>query len=283
MSAIGAVLSAALLAAMPQSGDTIFAARGANSLDVELGMGSVVVRGWDRDDVRIVSDEDLRQLEIDLQGDRIDIESDMVFVRGAIDLEIDVPDGFQVRIEGMTLEVHVEGVSGYVDVESLAGGVTVLDTEGDIDVETLAGAIRVENSRGDLDLSAAGFAIRVVNATGEIDVESVGGGIELIDVRSPQVDAASLGGRITYEGSLSPGGSYYFESHGGPIDLVLDPGASASFDLDTMMGNVDVDYPGVTMNSSHEGHRMFTVGGGSAEVSVETFSGRVRIRERGGR
>ncbi len=282
---LGTLLTAALAIGMPQDYDTTFAAGSASSVVIEVWTGEVVVRGWDRNEIRVRADgADGEDLEIERRGDRISIESGHgQFMGGSVSLELDVPARFNVQAEGMTVPVRVEGVSGYVDVENMSGNVTVLDTRGIVQVETMAGAIRVERSRGNLDLNSAGHAVEVVGAAGEIEIETIGGPISLRNVTSSAVQAESLGGRIEFDGILAPGGSYYFSSHGGMIDLALGPGANATFELDTMMGEIEAEYPGLTLESSRRGRMRFVVGSGGAHVEVETFSGRVRVRERGRR
>jgi len=266
---LGTLLTAALTVGGVQAADTTFPAGSASTLDLELGTGTVVVRGWDRNDVGVRSDRDRnRGIEIDVRQNRVSIESDMAFFGGAADIEIDVPRRFEVRIEGFALEVHVEGVDGEVDVESLSGNVTILSTRGDVQVESMGGGIRVEDSEGDLSLNSAGSSIEVLGATGELEIETVGGSIDLLDVDSDRIDAESLGGAINFEGSLAGGGMYYFSSHGGPIDLALSAGASARFALETMAGDVDADYPGMMLRSSERGSMSFVIGGGSADVEI---------------
>ncbi len=275
----------ALAVGMPQDYDTTFAARSASSVVIEVGTGQVVVRGWDRNDIRVRADGAERdELDINVRGARVAIEPERgQFFGGSMDLEIDVPARFNVQVEGMSLRVRVEGVTGEVDVENMNGDVTVLNTRGPVQVETMAGAIRVHDSRGRLDLSSAGYPVEVIGAAGEIEVETIGGLIRLSEVTSSAVHAESLGGRIEFEGILARGGSYTFASHGGTIDLALGPGADATFELDTMMGEVDAEYPGMTLESSRRGRMRFVVGGGRAQVEVETFSGRVRVRQQGSR
>ena len=275
-------LLAAIALGAIQDGDTTFAARSARTLDVEVQAAVIVVRGWDRDEVRVQTDRRARRaLEIEHRGQRVSIESDIVSMAGrSAEIEIDVPVHFNISVEGLSVEVHVQDTEGWVDVESLNGDVSVIGSVGDVKVETMAGAVLIEDSRGDLDLQTAGHGVEVIGARGDIEIETVGGPIEVSDINSLHVDLSSLGGRIHFAGAFQGGGSYTFESHGGGIDLDLSPGADATIEMDTHHGEIESEYPGLRLVRGRDGTRTFIVGDGRAEVEIETFSGRVRVRER---
>jgi hypothetical protein len=95
------------------------------------------------------------------------------------------------------------------------------------------------------------------------------------------VDASSINGTITYEGRIADNGHYSFETHNGDLLLGLPENANATFTIRTYQGGLSTDLPlqGVGRNELQRGRRVTTtLGNGSADVSLETFGGTIRLR-----
>ncbi len=275
----------AVLTVAAQDTDTTFAADGATRLDIEGPAGEVVVRGWDRDEIRVQADHSRRtELEIYHRRGTIQIEAEGAgWSWNAIaDMEITVPRGIEVSIDGMNTDVDIQDVGGAVDVSTLQGNVIVAGGRNDVTVETVNGRVRISDVDGDTEVSSAAGIIEIDGAEGEVVVEAVGGEVVLLNMRAHSVEVSSVGGRIEYQGLVAANGDYYFGSHGGPVVLELDPDVQADFRVVSAMGRIRTDYPGVPQ-PSRKGRLSFTLGDGSAEVEVETWGGTITIRERSGR
>jgi DUF4097 and DUF4098 domain-containing protein YvlB len=93
----------------------------------------------------------------------------------------------------------------------------------------------------------------------------------------------SVSGTETYGGTIDPAGRYDFHSHSGDVSLRMPANVNASLSLQTFSGDIDSDFK-LTLepNSPHgrrEGHHIdTTIGtGAGAHVTIETFSGDVRL------
>jgi len=288
---IGALSAAALL---PQT-DTIVQANGASRLEVESFQGEVVVRTWDRDAVQIRADHtDSQSVQVHRSGSAISIEPDLERGYGfshSMDFEITVPRGFDLNIEGVAVNVDIQGAEGRIEVTTAHGVIRVQGGRGSVVLESVNGPIHVEGVEGDLEVTGVAGGVTIQDCVGDISAESVGGSLTLEGIISANVEVGTVGGVLRYEGSIEDGGRYRFGTHGGQIWLYLPEGINAQVDALTLAGSFEVSYPGAptepTQSKGIPGLRekelSFELGTGSARIEVETFGGTIHILRAGGR
>jgi DUF4097 and DUF4098 domain-containing protein YvlB len=221
-------------------------------VSVELFSGSVRFVGWNRSEVEISGTlgDDVEDLEIDSSGRQTSIEVELRegsrnLHHGDCDLVVRLPAGSEVEAETLSADVEIEGVRGGVGVESVSGRVSIGDAAGEIEVETVSGKIEIA-------------------------------ALERIDSGA----FASVSGSIEFAGPLNRDGEYAFASVSGNIVLRLPAGTSAEFDVETFSGDIDNELgPPAERTSKYVPAKelQFTLGGGDARVSVESFSGRVKL------
>ena len=274
-------LAGALLVGI-QDTDTVFAAAGATRVDIEGASGEVIVRGWDRDQIRVRAEHSRRtSVDIRHRAGTVFLEAEGRNWTAIADFQIDVPSGMDISIEGFNVAVDVEGVGGGVEVSTIQGDVRVVGGRGDVRIETVNGRVDLEDVDGQTEVSSPAGNMIFRNIGGELRVEAVGGSVRMENMRTNSADVSSVGGRIEYQGDIATGGEYYFGSHGGSINLVLPPGVGAEINAASVMGRIRVNYPGAPQPERKDRLR-FTVGDGSAEVDLETYGGTISIREPGG-
>jgi DUF4097 and DUF4098 domain-containing protein YvlB len=287
---IGALSAAALI----QQTDTIVALDGASRLSLENFRGEVVVRTWDRDAVQVRADHPAsRYIEIDRHGSTISIEVGTdrgMGIAGSTDFELTVPRSMDLSIDGMALEVDIEGTEGEVEVNTVHGNITLSGGRGSVSLESVNGEIVVDGAEGDLDVSGVAGGVTIRNSSGDIYVEGVGGSVTLQGVTSRDIEAGTVGGSLRFEGTIMDGGIYTFGTHGGQIWLYLPEAMNARVEAVTLAGSIEVDYPGAPSEATRgrgvpglrEMEVTFETGTGSARVEVETFGGTIHILRAGG-
>ncbi|HLL71536.1 MAG TPA: DUF4097 family beta strand repeat-containing protein [Pyrinomonadaceae bacterium] len=225
--------------------------------------GDVVVRGWDRKEVRARSNNAAR---IELR--RADATTDpnpatRVEVLVARDeteparpglcsnsgnLQLDVPRGATVQIKGNTGDVNVAGVAN-VRAKNLSGDIELQQITKSVEAWSANGTIIMRNSRGRARLETISSEIVVSDvATGEagdeLVVKSVSGEISLEKLAHTHVEATSTNSSIGYAGALVEGGLYIFKSHSGSVTLTLPP--DSAFQLNAKVhhgGEIVTDFP----------------------------------------
>lgn len=287
---VGALSAAVFL---PQT-DTIVQADGASRLELSSLRGEVIVRTWERDAVRVLADHpDSYTIDISRSGRTISVEPDVergFGLANGVDFEVTVPRGFDLNIEGMALDVDIRGVEGQVEVGTVHGPITLIGGRSNISLESVNGPVYLEGARGDIDVTGIAGGVTIKDCSGDIYAQSVGGDLILEAVRSSDVEIGSVGGDIRYEGTIEDGGIYNFGSHGGRILLLLPANINAQFDVISLAGDIELDYPGAPAEPVRgsgipglSGKEMsFELGTGSARIEVETFGGTVRILRAGG-
>lgn len=273
-----AVLLGPLAAQEPQL-DTTFAARGATTLSIDNMNGSVTVRGWNRNEVRVRATHGPREfIDIDRSDDEISIESENARGGpGTVKFEIDVPAAMALEIEGIYNHTRVEGVNGALDIETVDGNIAVRGGRGSIELESVQGSISVDNANGRIAITSVNNSVRITNSSGNVEAETVNGSITMAGLRSTSVDATTVNGAVAYEGTIAPDGRYYLASHNGDVQFSLPAGSNAEFTVSTFNGEFEVEFPVQVREREARGRFQFQLGRGGAHVELESFGGNVRL------
>lgn len=268
-----------LPAAARQQTDTTFSAAGLAEVTVENMTGTTVIRGWDRDQVRVRARHDARvYLDIDASDGELDIEPDSERgAPGTVHLEIDVPARMVVDVEGVHSAITVEGIDGGVDAENVNGDVLVRGGRGDVDVVSVDGVVTIEQVTGRISAESVNNGVRIRNSTGAIDAETVNGPVLLEDVRSADVSASTVNGEVSYDGSIEDDGSYVLSSHNGEVVMRMPSGANATVMVSTFNGEFEVEFPVQVRDREARGRFQFQIGAGGARVELDSFGGNVRV------
>jgi len=280
----GLILGAMVaLSMVQQQTDTTFAVGTAEVLSVETMGGSIYIDVWDEDRIRVQAEHSTRTyIEIDRGRREIQIESEAR--RGPanlVDFRITVPRRMSLDLEAQYGDITIEGSDGEVEAETLQGEVTLIGGRGKISISATMGSILVDGADGQVEIESAAADIRVVNTSGEIYAETAGGTIVLENVSPTVVDVGSTGGRVHYDGSFEPNGTYFFGAHGGSITIIVPEDASASFNVATVHGSITSNLGGETESLRGGERHQFVVGRGGAIVEAETYGGRIRLLRSG--
>jgi hypothetical protein len=245
--------------------------------------GDVVVRGWDRKEVRARSNDasriELRRADATADPNpatRIEVlvAKDQAeparpgLCSNSGNLELDVPHGSTVQIKGNTGDISVSGVanarmktlSGDIELQRVTKSIEAWSANGVIIARNSSGRVRLETISGEIvagDLAAD-------EAADEFFAKSVSGEITLAKLGHTHVEAYTTNSAIDYTGALAGGGLYTFKSHSGSVVLALPP--DASFQLNAKVhhsGEIITDFPirQVPRKASDDPNNPATVGG----------------------
>lgn len=231
--------------------------------------GDVIVRGWDRNEVRARAEGDgtLRLLTPNVRpaprvevlvSDERDEHPDAGHCGSNETIELTVPRGATVEVESRTGHVEVSDVaearvkvlSGDVDVRRVSRAVEVSCLSGDVSVSDSTGPVRVESVSGDVEArnvrtTSAGDNFEAKSTSGDVTIEAVGHG---------HVTGAAVSGQILYTGALTRGGSYDFRTISGDVTLELPADASFSLHAKVVVsGEIITDFPVKTIAMTSSG------------------------------
>jgi DUF4097 and DUF4098 domain-containing protein YvlB len=105
----------------------------------------------------------------------------------------------------------------------------------------------------------------------------VNGEITLQINDAASVDASTVNGDIAYSGPIRNGGRYSFSTHNGDVTVTVAEGTNASVAVSTYSGEFESEFP-VPLRDIHAGKGFnFTLGSGSAQVTLESFQGTIQL------
>lgn len=271
-----ATVTFALLAQQP---DTVVAVRPGTRLDVDVMRGSVVVRTWDRNEVRIVG-RPAGRLEVRLTNGTLKVRS--APERGGAsqtDVQLTVPRTISLAVEGTFLTADVSGVEGEVTVETTHGNVQLVGGRGYVSARSVQGTVICRDAAGRIELGSTNGRVEASRVSGSLKVESVNGGIELRDVRSGSVEASTVNGGISYAGTLESDGRYQLSTHNGNVAVEVPVGTNATISASTFGGAFESDFPVVLREASGGGRQItITLGDGGARLDLSSFNGSIHLR-----
>ena len=266
----------------PQTDETIAVQRGGR-LVINNFAGEVIVRTWDRDSLRVVARHQPRtKVSIRPGSSVVSINASGHMGPASVEYEITAPAWMPLRIEGTYNFVTVEGAQAEVYASTVRGDVIIKGGSGVVTAKSVEGEVQVEGARGKVNASSVNEKVRITDTTGDIVAESVNGGITLIGIDSKSVDTTTVNGTITYEGRLADGGHYSFGTHNGDVILGIPENVNATCTIRTYQGRINSEFAleGYNPREAPRGRRVTaTLGNGSADVSLETFGGSIRLRK----
>jgi DUF4097 and DUF4098 domain-containing protein YvlB len=276
-----ATLAALTLAPLPpQQGetDTTVAVPAGARLDVNNYGGEIIVRTWNRNNVRVHATHSRRdRVQVSLQQSTVLVRmSGRLGPSSLVDLEITVPQWMGATLEGVYTDITVENLGGPLSAESVQGDISVTGGVGNISLKSVEGGVTLTKARGRMELNTVEGDVQVTDAVGELSVETVDGTVALVRIESSSVEVNTVDGDITYTGTIKDGGSYRLTSHDGDLSMAIPEGTNATVSVASFDGDFDSCFP---VEVSHTGkHRFsFTIGSGKARVELETFDGDVKL------
>jgi DUF4097 and DUF4098 domain-containing protein YvlB len=267
-----------LLALLQQIDSTVPVERG-QRLEVSSYAGDIAVKTWARNAVRVQADPGGRTtVEIDRSGSSLAVRTQGR--RGPpalVDLQITAPAWMALDLSGVNTDISVVGARGPVSVETVQGQVDVEGGEGLVSLQSVQGSVSLAGAKGRLEVHSVNEDVLVKGSSGEVTAETVNGDITLSRVDATSVMASSVNGELEYDGSIRNGGRYGFSTHNGGITVTVPEGSNAAVSVATFNGEFASEFP-VTLTETRKGKRFsFTIGSGSAQMTLESFQGSIEL------
>ena len=274
-----ALVTTTLALAATQQVDTTLTVGRSQRLDVNAYGGEITVRAWNRNAVRVEANTP--------NQDRVEVSSSATSVSvrtqgrhgppEEIRLLISAPSWISLSLSGVNTDVKVEGVRAPILVETVEGQVDVTGGESLISLRSVQGSVKLRGARGRINLNSVNEDVDVSNSSGDVVAQTVNGEIRLQLVDAPSVDANTVNGDISYSGPIRSGGRYALSTHNGDISLTVAEGTSASVAISTFSGEFESEFP-VPLRGTRKGKGFsFTLGSGSAQVTLESFQGTIQL------
>lgn len=272
-----AVALVAMAMPVQEQTDTVISVPAGTRLEIENYGGETVVGTWDRNAIRIQAEHGLRdRVEVRILGAVLSIKSaSRMGPPRAVDYRITVPVRTDLRVSGVYQDVSIEGVQGSVTVETVNGDVTLRGGDGFVSLKSVEGDVSVSGAKARMVLESINADVRVEGSQGDIQATTTNGDVDLTGVTSTNVSAASVNGDLVYEGPIQDAGRYDFSTHNGDITVTVAQGVNATVTVETFQGEFE-SFP-VTLTQSRKNRFTTVLGSGSAQLSLESFQGTIRL------
>lgn len=259
--------------------------------------GRIDIQGWDRDEVEVTGalGEGVKGLIIEGDQRHLVVRVDYPSNRGGggwfgwwggepagdSELSVKLPRAASLEVESVSADVQVEGVRGrHLQIESVSGAVVMSGDPERLRVGTVSGRMQLESSAREVRMETVSGRMNLRGkAPDSLRAESVSGDIALqLDSISGSLDAETVSGDLRI-GTAALAGRIQLESMSGSVELSLPRDSSARLHASSFSGSIESDAGEVDRRRYGPGASLeHVLGNGDADVSVETFSGRIRIR-----
>jgi DUF4097 and DUF4098 domain-containing protein YvlB len=252
---------------------------------VENHAGTVNVVGWERNEVEVTGTLGEGAEGIEIQGEKgstsvsVDTAGNPHGVHSR--LEVKVPRGSTVEIEGFATRITVNDVVGGVQAETVNGSIAVHGAPREVDLESVNGGVTVDGPALIVRASSVNGPVTVRGAREEVEASTVNGPLEVAASGVQRAHLESVSGSLVFEGSLAVNGSLDVETVSGGADLIFPGGLNGHVSVSSFSGEIENDFgPDARRRGRHvqRSELSFTAGEGKGSISVSTLSGLVRLR-----
>jgi DUF4097 and DUF4098 domain-containing protein YvlB len=244
--------------------------------------GEVVVRSWDQDRVRIQATHGAREtISAETTDNTLRIRTQRASGSrgpgGLVDYELTVPRWMPVNLTGTYLDATISGTTAEVTVETVHGNARVTGGNGNVSLRSVEGVITVDKASGRVQATTVNEGIRITNVSGEITAETTNGDIFIDNAQTSNLEAYTVNGEVTFNGTIRDNGAYRLGTHNGDIRVGLGGANNATVFVRTFQGDFAADFPvqlpeGQNARSGSKRFN-FTLGSGSARIELQSFGG----------
>jgi DUF4097 and DUF4098 domain-containing protein YvlB len=252
-----------------------------------------VVRGWDRPEVRITGSlgDGVEKLSVDGSASALSIRLRYPESRGGwfgrgddtgpTVLEVSLPAGASISAEGVSADIDVAGSGGrQLRLETVSGDLLVRGSRvGEVRLECVSGDVDAAIDSGDVGIESVSGNIRVVGRIGgRVAMDAVSGDITLSSGPVERLVVNTVSGDATLDTALTPGGRIEVDAVSGDLALTLPVPTSARLRVESFSGSIRSPVGTVQTEKFGPGsHLDARLGGGDGEISLDSFSGDIRI------
>ena len=256
------------------------------AVSIENMAGSVKVTGWDKAEVQVrgtVGEGGELSFEGSGRRTHIEIEADHNPMGIKSDLEVFVPAGSSVDIEGFQATISVTGVLGSVTAETVNGSITQAGAAKHVELQSVNGDVEVSKSTGRIKAETVNGSVVVRDASGDLEASTVHGKLHVIGGSYDRAEIESVAGTVRFEAALTSRASLSIETVSAPVELLLPATVSAEFQVSSFSGRINNELgPAAEKRGkwTPQTELGFTTGSGGARITLETLSGAIDIRKR---
>jgi DUF4097 and DUF4098 domain-containing protein YvlB len=291
-------MSLALVCALPalaaarddSSIDRRVAASATGEVVVSNVSGSIELRGWDRSEVEVRGSmgRGVERLEVSSSDGRTTIKVILPHGstnNGSADLEIHVPRGSSLDVNGVSADIESSDVNGSQRLKTVSGNITAQLAGGTSEVRTVSGdlTITANGKSGSLRVASVSGNVDVSGAAGKLDIVTVSGDSRVVMGEASEIRGRTTSGDLNLKARLARDGRVDAESVSGGVTLRV-AGEGVSIEAESFSGDIHGCLAKGVERASRYGPgvrlSVRNVESGGATVRAKTLSGDIDICDR---
>jgi DUF4097 and DUF4098 domain-containing protein YvlB len=292
---VAALVAALALAASTASADETSIdkrapADPAGQVEISNTSGTVVVSGWDRNEVEVTGElgDDGERLEFVTSGKltRIKVVRPKRSHHGDdSELRVRIPSGSSLSVNTVSADIEVGGVRGAQRLQSVSADITTEAMAEDVECKTVSGDIIVggQNKPSLITITTVSGDAEVDNVAGEVNGNTVSGNFTFGLGETTRSRLRSTSGDLAIKGRLSSEARLDVESISGDVRLDLVGKPQGTFDISSFNGEIRNCFgpkPQRTDEYAPGRELRFREGTGNARIRIKTLNGDISVCSR---
>lgn len=257
--------------------------------------GSVTVTAWDRDQVQVGGrlGDGAKPLTIDGSNSDMTIKVQSGSSKsgwfnwnndtsmGATQLDVRVPKGASLDVDVVSASLSIDGIDGgKIKANAVSGKTRVNARSPSIDANSVSGTVELAGNADKVSLQTVSGDILAPNVGTDAELQTVSGRIRVSGGPWRKLSLSTVSGDVQLAGGLAPNGTYSVDSMSGDVQVQVPSNLSAIIKATSFSGDLRSDFGTVQKVEHGPGSELHaTAGNGSGKMSIETFSGDLRIRK----
>jgi DUF4097 and DUF4098 domain-containing protein YvlB len=262
-------------------------ASAAGQVEVSNTTGSVVVTGWNRNEVEVTGElgEGSERLEFSTADNVTRIKVVLPKKSYGVDntdLVIRVPAGSSVAVNTVSADIRVHEVQGAQRLQSVSADIDTVAGAEDVECKTVSGEVHVVGTGkpGRLTITTVSGDAVATQVAGEVNGNTVSGNVNVRMGLTSRSRLRSTNGDLTLTGQPAADARFDLETISGDVRLDLSGPANAEFDVSSFNGEIHNCFgPKPVSTSEYAPGRewRFREGQGSARVRIKTLNGDISV------
>ncbi|HZF16474.1 MAG TPA: DUF4097 family beta strand repeat-containing protein [Steroidobacteraceae bacterium] len=254
------------------------------TVEVSNVAGTITVRGTSREEVHVTGELGSKaRLEFSVEGARTIVK--VVLPKssnsGSTDLDVEVPNGSDLTVSGVSIDIDVTDVHGRLDLQTISGEVQAEGFDRDVRINTVSGDINLRGNKGSAvaNIASTSGNIEIKNMGGDANATSVSGDLNLRLTSVGRSRLRTTSGTITLYGELTKDARVDSETVSGDINFYLGGSRDGDYEIATAVGEISNCFgPEPTSHRYGPGEELkFSQGSTSASLRAKTLSGDISL------
>lgn len=263
---------------------------GRAEVEVRMDRGKLVVRGGAAGEARSRArlGKEVAGLEVKHEGNWLRYEVKPkdsppgTFLELDSELELDLPAGSDLVVEGPAVEIRVEGLTGKIDLRTLSGPVVLAGRPAQVEVQTISGPITTAEgfSCAFAVLRSVAGPIELAGSFEELNARTADAPLRVKAAISDEALLESGNGPVTFEGELSEVARLRISTMGGEARILLPRETAGHFAISSFEGELENGLgPGFARGGLRRSSS-WQRGEAPRRIEVETFFGKIAVLPR---